>query len=59
MKRKVYKDFKVRDKVFEAGKTYELSTKEYRCLKHAGALDAPKKSKKETEPKSVQLDNNN
>jgi len=52
MKRKVYKDFKVRDRVFEAGKTYELSTKEYRCLKYAGALDAPKKLKKETKKKA-------
>lgn len=59
MKVKVYKDCDVRDKSFEAGKSYEVSSKEYRCLKEAGALDAPKRAKKEAEPKSVELDNNN
>tara|TARA_R100000963_G_C4587065_1_gene65720 strand:- start:84 stop:278 length:195 start_codon:yes stop_codon:yes gene_type:complete len=46
MEHKIYKDCELRDKQFEKGKKYELTSKEYRCLKEMGVLDAPKRNKK-------------
>ncbi len=48
MKVKIKKDCKFRDKDFEKGKSYDLSPKEYRCLKAMGVLEAPKKNKKDS-----------
>mgnify|MGYP003625631736 CR=1 FL=1 len=52
MEYKIYKDCTFRADKFEKGKSYKLTSKEYRCLKAMGVLDAPKKTKKDSVEKT-------